>query len=44
MMITVLAVVMTFVMLLATLFKLHQEADRVRINRLNKRTQGFGWE
>lgn len=44
MMITVLAVAMTVVMLAATLYKLHQEADRVRVDRLNKRTQGFGWE
>lgn len=44
MMITVLAVAMTIVMLIATVFSLHQEAERVRFDDRNKRSQGFGWE
>lgn len=44
MMITVLAAAMTIVMLIATVFGLHQETERVRVDKRDKRTQGFGWE
>ena len=44
MMITVLAAAMTVLMLIATVFGLHQEAERVRFDKRNKRTAGFGWE
>lgn len=44
MMITVLAAAMTVLMLIATFFGLHQEAERVRLDKRTRRTQGFGWE
>lgn len=44
MMIAVLAAAMTVLMLIATVFGLHQEAERVRLDRTSRRTQGFGWE
>jgi hypothetical protein len=44
MMITVLAAAMTVLMLIATVFGLHQEAERVRLDKRARRTQGFGWE
>jgi hypothetical protein len=44
MMITVLAAAMTVLMLIATVFGLHQEAERVRFDKRSKRTAGFGWE
>lgn len=44
MMLTVLAAAMTVLMLIATLFGLHQEAERVRLDQRHRRTRGFGWE
>lgn len=44
MMITVLAAAMTVLMLIATVFGLHQEAEKVRVDRRSKRSNGFGWE
>lgn len=41
MMIYMLAIAMTVAMLIATLFGLHQEAQRVRVRTRNKRTGGF---
>lgn len=43
MIITVLAAAMTVLMLIATFFGLHQEAERVRLDERNQKTQGFGW-
>lgn len=42
MMIYMLAIAMTVTMLVATLFGLHQEAQRVQIKAKNKRSDGFG--
>jgi hypothetical protein len=42
MMIYMLAIAMTVAMLIATLFGLHQEAERVRVKNNNKRFKGFG--
>lgn len=44
MMITVLAAAMTVLMLIATFIGLHQEAQRVRLDKRSKRANGFGWE
>lgn len=44
MMITVLAAAMTVLMLIATVVGLHQEAEKVRVAKRNKRSAGFGWE
>ncbi len=42
MMIYMLAIAMTVAMLVATLFGLHQEAQRVQIKAKGKRSDGFG--
>ena len=42
MLIYVLAVAMTFVMLIATFVALHQEADRARFQERTVRARGFG--
>jgi hypothetical protein len=44
MMITVLAAAMTVLMLIATVVGLHQEAERVRLDKRNHGAKGFGWE
>jgi hypothetical protein len=44
MMITVLAAAMTVLMLIATCVGLHQEAVRVRLDKRQKHTKGFGWD
>ncbi|MHA6642197.1 hypothetical protein [Mesorhizobium sp. A623] len=41
MMIYMLAIAMTVAMLIATLFGLHQEAERVRVRTKAKRSSGF---
>lgn len=41
MMIYMLAAAMTIAMLIATVFGIHQEAERVRIEERNKRFDGF---
>jgi hypothetical protein len=43
MMIYMLAIAMTAAMLIATLFGIHQEAQRVRIRTKDTRTGGFGF-
>jgi len=42
MLIYVLAVAMTFAMLIATFVALHQEADRMRLAERTVRVRGFG--
>ena len=44
MMITVLAAAMTVLMLIATVVGLHQEAQRVRLDKRNRGGRGFSWE
>ncbi|WP_192856913.1 hypothetical protein [Manganibacter manganicus] len=41
-MIYILAIAMTVAMLIATLFGLHQEAERVRARNNSRRYDGFG--
>lgn len=43
MMIYMLAIAMTAAMLIATIFGLHQEAQRVRVKRKDLRPGGFGF-
>lgn len=44
MMITVLAAAMTVLMLIATVIGLHQEAERVRLDKRDEGRRRFGWE
>jgi hypothetical protein len=42
MMITMLAAAMTLVMLIATVFGLHDEAERIKVESKARQNQGFG--
>ena len=42
MLIYMLATAMTVAMLIATVFGLHQEAQRIRVKATTKRSEGFG--
>lgn len=43
MIIVMLAAAMTVAMLIATIFGLHQETERVRLELRNRKSRGFGW-
>ncbi|MEQ1953477.1 hypothetical protein [Mesorhizobium sp. CN2-181] len=42
MMITMLAAAMTLAMLIATVFGLHDEAERIKVENREKQNRGFG--